>query len=165
MEFLRHLAASLTRTLSIISAALLVLAVLVNIANVVGRYALKSPIIWAEEAMSYCMIASVFAALPVLGWRRQNMRMDILVSLLPSRVRTSGDLILDGAVALFGMVFALFSIPVLQQVLGSGQRSEALELPMWVPHSWVPLGIGLMGVLLALRIALDLKGRKLGGPP
>jgi len=148
---------SLTRTLSLVSASFLTFAVLVNFANVIGRYVFRAPIIWAEESISFSIIASVFFAIPVLGWGRRHMRMDILISLLPDRKRIFFDILLDAALAILSIAFAFFSIPVLRQMLQSGQRSETLALPMTLPHSLIPLGMGLMGLLILLRMFLDFR--------
>lgn len=148
---------SLTRTLSLISASLLTFAVLVNFANVIGRYLFKAPIIWAEETISFSIIASVFFAIPILGWERRHMRMDILISLLPSRNRRVLDILLDVTLAILSIAFAFFSVPLLRQMIESGQRSETLALPMLFPHSLIPLGMFLMGVLTLLRMFLDFR--------
>jgi TRAP-type C4-dicarboxylate transport system permease small subunit len=157
MTFVERLAESFVRILALISAMFLTAAVTLNFANVIGRYLLRSPIVWAEEGISYCIIASVFCAVPVLGWKKRHMRMDILVSLLPTIARTALDMAVDLSVAVLVLSFAVFVQPLLAQLLSTFQRSDAMRIPMFIPYSLVTIGMALLGFLILLRIILDFR--------
>jgi TRAP-type C4-dicarboxylate transport system permease small subunit len=157
MTFVERLAESFVRILALISAMFLTAAVTLNFANVIGRYLLRSPIVWAEEGISYCIIASVFCAVPVLGWKKRHMRMDILVSLLPTKARTALDMAVDLSVAVLVLSFAVFVQPLLAQLLSTFQRSDAMRIPMFIPYSLVTIGMALLGFLILLRVILDFR--------
>jgi TRAP-type C4-dicarboxylate transport system permease small subunit len=157
MTFVERLAESFVRILALISAMFLTAAVTLNFANVIGRYLLRSPIVWAEEGISYCIIASVFCAVPVLGWKKRHMRMDILVSLLPTKARTALDMAVDLSVAVLVLTFAVFVQPLLAQLLSTFQRSDAMRIPMFIPYSLVTIAMALLGFLILLRIILDFR--------
>ena len=157
MTFVERLVESFIRILALISAMFLTAAVTLNFANVIGRYLLRSPIVWAEEGISYCIIASVFCAVPVLGWKKRHMRMDILVSLLPTKARTALDMAIDLSVAVLVLTFAFFVQPLLTQLLSTFQRSDAMRIPMFIPYSLVTIGMALLGFLILLRIILDFR--------
>jgi C4-dicarboxylate transporter DctQ subunit len=157
MTFIERLAGSFVRILALISAMFLTAAVTLNFANVIGRYLLRSPIVWAEEGISYCIIASVFCAVPVLGWKKRHMRMDVLVSLLPTKTHTTLDMVVDLSVAVLVLTFASFVQPLLAELLSTFQRSEAMRIPMFIPYSLVTIGMALLGFLILLRVILDFR--------
>jgi TRAP-type C4-dicarboxylate transport system permease small subunit len=156
VRFLVHLANSFSRILGFLSGSFLVLAVVLNCANVFGRYVLAAPIIWAEEAMSLCVIGSVFCAVPVLAWKGRHMRMDIVPNLLPAQVRGAVELVTDALLAVFVLAFAIFAGPLLAQLVGTGEKSEAMGLPMIVPHAVVTAGMVVMGVAFLMRAVVSL---------
>ncbi len=159
MTIVERFAGSFVRTLALVSATFLTAAVALNLANVIGRYLFHSPIVWAEEAISYSIIASVFCAVPVLGWKKRHMRMDVLASLLPSKARSVLDMVLDLSVALLVLSFAYFARPLLAQMLNTFQRSEAMGIPMIIPHLLVAAGMASLGLLIVLRTVLDFADR------
>jgi TRAP-type C4-dicarboxylate transport system permease small subunit len=156
LRFLVHLANSFSRILGILSCSFLVLAVILNCANVFGRYVLAAPIIWAEEAMSFCVIGSVFCAVPVLAWKGRHMRMDIVPNLLPGQVRGAVELVTDALLAVFVLAFAIFAGPLLAQIVSTGEKSEAMGLPMIVPHAVVTAGMVLMGAAFLMHAVVSL---------
>ena len=67
------------------SAAALLLAgsVVINFANIIGRYFFSVSLQWAEEMMLFLMVGCVFLGIGLVGWSGRHIRMDVLVSLLP----------------------------------------------------------------------------------
>src|SRR5262245_14393650 len=66
-----------------IAAAALAVVVAINAANVAGRYLFHAPIIWAEEAMVYLMIVTVFFAAITVTWRNIHIRIDVFLKYVP----------------------------------------------------------------------------------
>ena len=64
-------------------------AVCLNFANVVGRYGFGRSIAAADEIQIYIMVFMAFLGAAVVSWRRQHLRMDVLVRFLPARLRTA----------------------------------------------------------------------------
>ena len=52
-----------------ICGVLVLTAVAINIANVIGRYVFDAPVSWAEEVMSYGIIWGVFIAVAAITYR------------------------------------------------------------------------------------------------
>lgn len=139
----------------------LLCSVALNFANIVGRYFLNSPIEWGEEVMLFLMVGIVFlAAVPVSAEGRQ-IKMDILVNMLPDPGRRALE-VLAGLLEI-GVVtaIAVIGIPVIKQLYMFDQRSQAANLPLYVPQAMVPLGLLLMALATAMRLVA---GRDRPGP-
>src|SRR5215469_4719759 len=75
---------ALTRSLS---AILLALSVVVNFANIIGRYFFNVSITWAEEIMLFLMVGCVFTGCCAVAWENRQIRMDVFVGLMPERAK------------------------------------------------------------------------------
>jgi C4-dicarboxylate transporter DctQ subunit len=140
-----------TVTLWLAASALLVI-VCINFANVVGRYFLHSPISWAEEAMLHLMIASVFLGAVSIAWQRRHIRIDAFIMLAPRRVSAlleiMATLITVGVLAYLGYVAGGVA-SLMHQI---EQRTDALEIPMWIPHTIVAISLSLIVLMMVLRL-------------
>jgi TRAP-type C4-dicarboxylate transport system permease small subunit len=137
----------------------LIAAVVFNFVNVVGRYILGQTFIAADEVQIYIMVYIAFLGAAVATWRRMHLRMDVLVHLLPRRIQAAlavAELVL--VVVLAGLVLYVSSGYV-KQMAGLDARSQNAGIPMWIPHSAIVLGFGLIAVLAVLQtIQLFRKG-------
>jgi TRAP-type C4-dicarboxylate transport system permease small subunit len=139
----------LTRSLA---ALLLAASVVVNFANIVGRYFFSYSITWAEEVMLFLMVGCVFTGCCAVAWEGRQIRMDVIVGVMPAPVRKFlallGELLL---LATAGLV-AYFAWPVIQQLAEFDERSTAADLPLVIPQAMIPIGYTLMAVLVAVRL-------------
>lgn len=115
-------------------------AVCLNFANVVGRYGFGRSIAAADEIQIYIMVFMAFLGAAVVAWRRQHLRMDVLVRFFPARIK-SGLRFLEVALVLGVAGFALVqSWRYSAQMLAIGRTSDVGGIPMWIPHGAVALG-------------------------
>lgn len=130
----------------------LIAAVVFNFVNVVGRYVFGRTFIAADEVQIYIMVYIAFLGAAVASWRRLHLRMDVLVHRLPRRARTA----LAALELLLVVVLAAFVLYVssgyVKQMAGLDARSQNAGIPMWIPHSAIALGFGLIAVLAVLQI-------------
>jgi TRAP-type C4-dicarboxylate transport system permease small subunit len=119
-------------------------AVCLNFANVVGRYGFGRSIAAADEIQIYIMVFMAFLGAAVVSWRRQHLRMDVLVRFLPGAVRRGlGFLELALVIGVAG--FALVqSWRYSAQMFALGRTSDVGGIPMWIPHGAVTLGFFLL---------------------
>jgi TRAP-type C4-dicarboxylate transport system permease small subunit len=136
----------------LVAAAGLILIVAINGANVVARYVFFAPFSWAEEAMLYIMIASIFWGAIAVAWRQVDICIDAFVNLTTGRLHR----ILRNVVSLISIaiVFSLFFVSsrVALSMFNFDQRSDALHLPIWIPHSAFASGLLLVILMLAVRL-------------
>ena len=78
------------------TAALMLTAVALNFANIIGRYVLLRPVPSAEEVMLFLMVGTVFLGNAVVGFEGKQLRMDVIIGALPAKLRrmleVAGDL-------------------------------------------------------------------------
>jgi TRAP-type C4-dicarboxylate transport system permease small subunit len=138
-------------------AILLLVAAGLNVANVIGRYAFGSPIEWADEAMVYAMVASIFIGTAPVAWDAAHLRMDLLLLATPPRVaRALQGLSLAATLVACGFIFWQ-SVVVTRVIWRIGQTSPVMEMPMWLLHASVALGLGLTLVALITRARTHLQ--------
>jgi TRAP-type C4-dicarboxylate transport system permease small subunit len=151
-----HCGNLLTRVCLAVAASALLCIVAINGANVIARYLFGSPFSWAEELMLFLMILSVFSGAIAVTWRNLHIRIDTFIDLAPFAVRQAalviGALVSTGAIVIIvaasaRLVMALYEID---------QRSDALELPSWIPQSFLTVGLAVIALLIAVRTILTL---------
>jgi len=147
-------ATTLMAGLRVAAAAMLVASVGINFANIIGRYVLSVSLSWAEEAMLFLTIGSVFLAAAPVGWMGRHIRMDVVVSLLPPRVRVAFELFSDLVTIATCIMVAIFAWPVMTMLTELDQRSETANIPLVIPQAAVPVGLLLMALLIAVRLYL-----------
>src|SRR5271156_811280 len=151
-ETLRRGATALMAMLRLAAGAMLVASVGINFANIIGRYCLSVSLSWAEEAMLFLMIGCVFLGAPPVGWLGRHIRMDVVVSLLPPRLRRAFELFADLVTIATCIMLTFFAWPVMTMLAELDQRSETANIPLVIPQAVVPVGLMLMALLIAVRL-------------
>ncbi len=141
-----------TRLVECLVAYALVLAVLVNFANVVARYGFHQPIVGADELQIFLMIWMTFLGVVVVTWRRMHLRMDLVAARLPALARAWLRLAELLAAAVLAALVLGESCRYTVQMLEIGRRSDALGIPVWISHSAVAVAFGLMGLIAVYRL-------------
>jgi TRAP-type C4-dicarboxylate transport system permease small subunit len=137
-----------------IAAIALLCIIAINGANVVARYFFGRAFSWAEELMLFFMILAVFAGAIAVTWRNIHIRIDTFVergspgfqrvTRVVATVLSMGVL-LTVTVASYQIVSLLYSYD---------QRTDALNAPMWIPQSFVTIGLAFIAVLMGIRLIL-----------
>ena len=140
--------------LRLAAGTMLVLSVVINFANIIGRYVFSVSLPWAEEAMLFLMIGCVFLGAAPVGWMGRHIRMDVIVSVLPPRMRHGFELFSDLVTIATCILIAVFAWPVMTMLNELDQRSETANIPLVIPQAAVPIGLVLMAVLIAVRLYL-----------
>jgi len=149
---IERLADRFTRLVECLVAYALVLAVLVNFANVVARYGFHKPILGADELQIFLMIWMTFLGVVAVTWRRMHLRMDLLAARLPAFARGWLRLAELLVAAVLAALVLGESCRYTVQMLEIGRRSDALGIPVWISHSAVAIAFGLMGLIAVYRL-------------
>src|SRR4051794_16027066 len=100
--------------LRVAAGVLLVASIAVNFANVVGRYFFNYSIYWAEEVMLFLMVACVFLGNGVVAWSGRQLRMDVIVGMMPAQVQKVLDLLAELTFIVVAAIIVTFSWPVIR---------------------------------------------------
>jgi C4-dicarboxylate transporter DctQ subunit len=159
-EKLLRLVRALVAVIGALSGVLLVASVALNFANVVGRYFFNASIPWAEEAMLFLMVGCVFLGNGVVAWSGRQIRMDVVVRMLPPKVREALDLFSELVFLITAVTIVIFAWPVIRDLAEFDQRSQAADFPLAIPQAMVPIGLSIMAFLVAVRLLVPQRRRK-----
>ena len=137
----------------------LIVAILFNFFNVVGRYLTGFTLTGLEEIEVYLLIWIAFLNAAVVSWRREHLRMDLLVMAMPGPMQRAVH-VFETIVTLMVTTFVgYYSFLYVQRIFRLGAVSDMARLPTWIPHSAVFVGFGLMA-LIALYCGIALLRRR-----
>jgi C4-dicarboxylate transporter, DctQ subunit len=140
-----------------VTAVLMLIAVALNAANIVGRYVFLSPIASAEEIMLFLLVGTVFLGNAIVGFEGKQLRMDVILQALPPALRRAFDIAADLAMIAVCAILIVLSWPAVEMLAEFDQRSEAAEIPLVIPQALVPIGLGLNALLVAVRLIASLR--------
>jgi TRAP-type C4-dicarboxylate transport system permease small subunit len=152
IQVLLRVVRALLALLRIVSGVLLVCSVMLNFANIVGRYFFHSSISWAEETMLFLMVGCVFLGSGPVAWSGRHIRMDVFVRLMPAKIRESIDLLSELVFLATAIVLVIFAWPTIHQLAAFDQRSLAADIPLAIPQAMIPIGLSIMAFLVAVRL-------------
>jgi len=121
--------------------------------SVVLRYFFSSALVGADEIVAFSLTAVVMLAAPEVLRRNHHIGVDVVVALLPSRVKKWAELwaaISVLAVALL-LVVNGYKTVVFSRMIGSLTEGQ-LEWPVWILQSFLPLGGFLLGLVAVEQI-------------
>jgi TRAP-type C4-dicarboxylate transport system permease small subunit len=141
------------QTCLVVAAIGLFTIVVINGGNVVSRYFLGMAWSWADEAMLFLMVLTVFTGAVTATWRGAHMQLEMLLEPLAPRWQRAAIIF----AAFFGVavlgVLSSSSYQVVSLLYRFGQKSSALEFPMWIPQGCVSAGFVLIAMMTLLRLA------------
>jgi TRAP-type C4-dicarboxylate transport system permease small subunit len=138
--------------------AALIAGVSLNFVNVVGRYLGGFTLTGGDEIEIYILIWISFLGAAIVTWRREHLRMDVLLAMCPPRVR---KIVVLGEMTLLFCItsFAAFqSFKYVERIHALGAVSDIAHIPTWIPHSAITIGFAAMALLVLLRGVQKLAG-------
>jgi TRAP-type C4-dicarboxylate transport system permease small subunit len=134
-----------------LAALLLLGAIAINFSNIIARYLFLASIYWADEAMVFLVIWSIFLAAVAVTYDRRHLTMDLFSARLAPRWQR----VLDGTiVAICLLTFAFMAwqaVTVVRTLIRNDQRSIALDIPIAVTHAALLVGFTLCALAIVLR--------------
>ena len=132
----------------------LMLAVVINVINVIGRYVFNSPVEGADEVEVYLMVGLAFLGALVAHIRRRHLRMDVLARRFPPRIaRVVNEVEALTAVAVCGLM-TWVAFRYTDRIWHLGSHSDNSHTPMWIPHGVLTVSFALMTLVGAIRLVV-----------
>ncbi len=144
----------LCAAIRVLAGTLLIASVLINSANIIGRYLLARPVQWAEEVMLFLMIGFVFIGNGLVSYADRQIRMDVIVAMLPQPMRRALKLVSDLAFIAVAILISIYAFPAIQMLWQFDERSTAANLPVFIPQAAIPIGLLLSAFLIAMRLLI-----------
>jgi TRAP-type C4-dicarboxylate transport system permease small subunit len=132
---------------------ILLLAIAINFANIVGRYVFLAPLPWAEEVLSFLVIWGVCLGASAVTYDRRHLAMDVCVGVFPPTFRRILDVLILAAIIGFCSFASIQAWTIVKIMAGNGQVSIAAEIPMTVPYAGFVVGFAMI-VLAAIAEAV-----------
>jgi TRAP-type transport system small permease protein len=154
-----HIAWAIERVLAVG----LIVAILFNVINVAGRYVTGFTLTGIDELEVYLLIWIAFLNAAVVSWRRDHLRMDLIVKALPGPMRRVTHAF-EALILLIVTTFVAYqSFLYVQRIFRLGAVSDMARVPTWIAHSAVFVGFALMA-LTALYRGIALFGARRAPP-
>jgi TRAP-type C4-dicarboxylate transport system permease small subunit len=149
-------APSLTRFLFVripylIAGTVLLVAMAINMLNVIGRYVFATPIFWAEEVLIFMIIWGVYVSAGSISYLGTHLTMD----LLSTRLRLPYRRFLGVLTVILTVTCSAFVVTQTVRILGlylrTGETTMAARVPLVYAHAAVLVGFALMGIVTFIR--------------
>jgi TRAP-type C4-dicarboxylate transport system permease small subunit len=133
--------------------------------EVLRRFLLDFSSIWGEETARYAFIYLVWIGAAAAVRDRAHIRIDVLLTFLPPRVRTAIILMGDVLMGVLAAVIFYLSIAPFMSSIQYGSVTDGLRvLRAWVLFA-VPFGFGLLLIRVVQSLICDISDLRAGRPP
>jgi TRAP-type C4-dicarboxylate transport system permease small subunit len=137
---------------------LFLVAVAINIVNVIGRYVFSKPIFWAEEVLIYVVIWAVFLVAGSVTYKGAHLNMDLLYASMPAGVRRMINL----AIAVTLVASAIFTAYEAWQIVALQIRTHGVtagtDIPLAIPTAALVFGFAFIALAAIVRIRSYISG-------
>ena len=123
---------------------ILLVAIAINFANIVGRYVFLAPLPWAEEILSFLVIWGVCLGASAVTYDRRHLVMDFFSASYPPRLRMAIDVLTLLAIVGFCGFACIQAWKIVAVMARNGQVSVTASVPMTIPYAAFFVGFGLI---------------------
>jgi TRAP-type C4-dicarboxylate transport system permease small subunit len=138
---------------------LMLTAIAINFANVLGRYLAGSALFWAEEILVFITIWGVFVGMAACAYEGRHLNMDLFAGAIEGRAK----IVLNASIALAIVACCVFmvvqSFQVVTLFMNSDQVSVAAGIPKAIPHAALAVGFALTALAVIVRIRSYISGK------
>ncbi len=148
-----RLIGAISKACGVFAAALVGSAILVVCQMVVMRYFLNASTVWQTEYVIFSLVAATFIGSPYVLLVKGHVNVDLLPSYLGDKGRRLLALVASVAGFMFCAILAWKGFELFHEALVNNWTTDTVwALPLWIPYSGMPIGIG----LLALQYVADI---------
>ena len=104
--------------------------------------------------MLFLMVGCVFLGNGVVAWSGRQIKMDVIVAMMPPKVREALDVFSELVFIVVAITVMVFAWPVIRDLYNFDQRSPSAEVPLYIPQALIPVGLGIMAALVSVRLIM-----------
>ncbi|MBY4675819.1 TRAP transporter small permease [Marinobacterium arenosum] len=155
-----HLLTSINRVTEKVEELILTFAILTmmvnSTANAIGRYFFNQSLFFAEELNQFLIVSVTFIGLAYAVRKGRNIRMTALYDLLGQKAKKGLTLLI--AIVTAGLMFYLAyqAVVYVQELKQINRLSPALQFPVYIVYSIIPLGFLMAGLQYLSGFLLNL---------
>ncbi len=126
--------------------------------SVVNRYLLGTPITWTDELSGYLVVALVMLGAAESLRRGDHISVDLITSRLGERGQRIAEMWGNIMVLVVAVSLLISGMGTIAYSVNFGILSEGyLEVPMWIPQSFLILGAGLLALVAVANLLSRIK--------
>jgi len=125
---------------------IILIAIAINFANIVGRYVFLAPLPWAEEVLVLLVIWGVCIGAPAVTYDNRHLDMDLFVGRFPARMRAVLELLKLVTLVGFCALTAVNAATIVALMARNSQVTITAGIPMTIPYAAFVVGFGLIAV-------------------
>ncbi|MDN5323152.1 MAG: hypothetical protein PWQ67_1606 [Clostridia bacterium] len=126
-------------------------------AQVVSRFVLNFSLAWTEELGRFTCVWLVYMSASAAIKRSRHIRVELIFLILKNRAKIFMAIVSDIIWLIFSLWLVKDGLKVINMLYGHGQTSPAVQIPIWIAYSIVPLGYSLMTLRLIQSLYKDIK--------
>ena len=130
------------------------IAVVINIVNVVGRYVFNSPIFWAEEVLVFMVIWMIFLMAGSVTYRGAHLNMDLVYSILPRAWKRAVNVAVAAALIVCPLFVAYQAAKIVALQYRTNGVTAGTEIPLVIPTSALVFGFCFIALAAIVRLRL-----------
>lgn len=152
----------LSRWSGITAVVLIGLAILVVCEMVVMRYFLQASAIWQTDFVIFALVGATLIGSPYVLMIKGHVNIDLVPLYLGRRGKFILALVANFGGLAFCLILAWVGSELFYEALSKGWRTDTIwSLPLWIPYTALPLGLGLLCLQYVADILALLSGREM----
>jgi TRAP-type C4-dicarboxylate transport system permease small subunit len=153
----------LTRFTGWMAALSLVAAAFIVTEAVIARKLFGVSTIWQIQASVYLLMFSVFAGAPFVQMNEAHLNVDLVIIHFSPKTREIIMIIVSSVTCLLVLLLAWYAWPMWWESVVKNTHSESLwGPPLWIPYSFLPLGMSLLFLQYIVYIYKKIEALKKG---
>jgi TRAP-type C4-dicarboxylate transport system permease small subunit len=143
------------------AAAVLLLATLLALLEIVRRYILGLVFDWGQDAVTYMIVSAVFLYFGVTQAKRAHLVMGAAIDALKGKGYARLVLWLRAVVSLCSLslfvAFAWWGLPTVERTMMMGRKTQSMVLDLWPFQACLAIGFGLMALVTLFQVYQDIR--------
>jgi len=113
---------------------------IVMMLQVIMRYVFNASLTWAEELCRYAFIWSAFVSIGFTIREKSILTLTFFVDILPKTIGRVVTILAKFITVVFFIVIFVYSVPMIEKIYLTNQKSPALNIPMYIVYLSIVVG-------------------------
>ncbi len=113
---------------------------IVMMLQVIMRYVFNASLTWAEELCRYAFIWSAFVSIGFTIREKSILTLTFFVDILPKTIGRVVTILAKFIPVAFFIVIFVYSVPMIEKIYLTNQKSPALNIPMYIVYLSIVVG-------------------------
>ncbi|WP_216830930.1 TRAP transporter small permease [Alkalihalobacterium elongatum] len=143
----------------ILSYSVILIAVMVA-GNVLSRAITGKSWAFAGEISEFAVILATFMGISYAARKGRHISMSAFFDIAPPKVRKALAIFIPAVTAIILFTLAYYAFGYMYSVLERGRVTMALQIPVWMLLSFIPLGLTLGGIQFLRNMWINIKEKE-----